>query len=29
MNVEIAQAVLTYYDLPHAQLAFLGQNFPV
>jgi len=26
MNVEIAQAVLTYYDLPNAQLTFLGQS---
>lgn len=26
MNEEIAQAVLTYYDVPHAQLTFLGQS---
>ncbi|KOP23394.1 hypothetical protein AMR41_26350 [Hapalosiphon sp. MRB220] len=27
MNEEIAQAVLTYYDVPNAQLTFLGQKF--
>ncbi|HAZ47160.1 MAG TPA: hypothetical protein DDW76_32110 [Cyanobacteria bacterium UBA11369] len=26
MNAEIAQAVLTFYDLPNAQLTFLGQS---
>ncbi|MBE9170916.1 hypothetical protein IQ238_26525 [Pleurocapsales cyanobacterium LEGE 06147] len=26
MNAEIAQAVLRYYDIPNAQLTFLGQS---